>query len=85
MTEYHFSVIVRSGQLTDEQALDAADSLAAAGCDDASVRGHQEGMEVLFDRGADTLQEAIQSAVSDVESAGYQVARIQLEREALPG
>ena len=83
MTEFRFSVIVRSAQFEDQQALDAADALAAAGCDDASLRGHAEGFELLFDRAAPTLEEAIRSAALDVEKAGYRVSRVQLERETL--
>lgn len=84
MPEYRFAVIVAAPPLTHEQILDAADALGHAGCTDASVRGHPEGMELLFERAADSLQAAITAAVCDVESAGYRVARLEMERECIP-
>ena len=39
---------------------------------------------MLFERPSDSLQVAISSAISDVEGAGYQVAKVELEREAIP-
>ena len=83
MTDYRFSVIVSSEALTHDQILDATDALGNAGCTDASIRGHAEGMELLFERAADSLQAAIASAISDVERAGYRVARLEMEREAI--
>lgn len=85
MPQYRFNVIVPAPMLTDEEILDAADALASAGCIDASVRGHADGMELLFDRAADSLQSAITTAVSDVERAGYGVAKVEMEREAIHG
>ena len=84
MTEFRFSLIVPASQMTDEQILDIADGLAQAGCVDASVCGHAEGMELVFDREADSLQAALSSAVSDVERAGHRVSRVEMLREAIP-
>ena len=69
--------------MTHDETLDATDTLAGAGCTDASIRGHADGMELLFERAADSLQSAISSAVADVERVGYSVARVELEREAI--
>jgi hypothetical protein len=85
MSNYRFSVIVPTGPLTHEEILDAADALGDAGCTDASIRGHVAGMELLFERDAASLHEAMSSAIQDVESAGFQVAKVELEREALVG
>jgi hypothetical protein len=85
MTDYRFSVIVPSPQMTHEETLDATDALGNAGCTDASIRGHADGMELLFERASDSLQAAISSAIRDVESAGYRVSKVELEREAIPG
>jgi hypothetical protein len=84
MPEYRFTVIVATGPLSHEEILDATDALAEAGCLDASIRGHAEGMELLFDRTAESLQTALASAIADVESAGYRVLRVEMEREAIP-
>ncbi len=85
MPDYRFSVIVPTPEMTDDETLDATDVLGNAGCTDASIRGHVEGMELLFERAADSLQAAISSAIADVERAGYKVSKVELEREAIPG
>lgn len=84
MTDYSFSLIVLLGASTHDQILDATDALGIAGCTDASVRGHAQGMELLFERQADTLQAAISSAISDVERAGFKVGKVEMERKAIP-
>jgi len=71
--------------MTHDETLDATDALGNAGCTDASIRGHADGMELLFERTADSLQTAISSAIADVERAGYRVSKVELEREAIPG
>ncbi len=83
MTEYRFSVIVPSSELTQEEILETADALGDAGCLDASIRGHREGIELMFDRAADSLEAAITSAITDVESAGYRVHRVEMDRAAV--
>jgi len=83
MREYHFSLVIASEPLTQQEILDATDTLGEAGCTDASIRGHPEGMELLFDREAKTLQAALSSAIKDVENAGFRVLRIEMAREAI--
>ena len=85
MTNYRFSVIVPTPQMTHDETLDATDALGNVGCTDASIRGHADGLELLFERAADSLQAAISSAIADVERAGYRVSKVELEREAIPG
>lgn len=84
MHEYRFAVIVSALPPSTDDILDIADVLGEAGCLDASIRGHAEGMELLFERAADSLQAAISSAVADVERAGLRVSRVELERESIP-
>lgn len=84
MPDYRFSVIVPASAMTHEDILDAADALGNAGCTDASIRGHATGMELLFERTADSLQAAIASAISDVEQAGYEVSKVEMQRESIP-
>lgn len=83
MSDYRFAVIIPTDRLSHDQILDAADALGAAGCTDALIRGHSEGMELLFERSANSLQEAIASAIANIESCGYRVLRVQMEREAI--
>ena len=83
MSDYRFSIVIPSAAKTHDAILDAAEALAKEGCTDASLRGHEQGMELLFERSAESLQAAIVSAVSDVERAGFRVSRVELERETL--
>ena len=83
MAGFRFSVIVPTTSVTHDEILDATDALGDAGCTDASIRGHVDGLELLFERTADSLQAAILSAISDVESAGFRISRVEMEREAI--
>jgi hypothetical protein len=85
MTEYRFGVIIQVPPMTHDETLDATDALGNAGCTDASIRGHADGMELLFERAAGSLQTAISTAIADVERAGFRVSKVELEREAIPG
>jgi hypothetical protein len=80
MADYQFSVIIPTPPMTHEDILDATDALGNAGCLDASIRGHADGMEILFERTAESLQ----AALSDVERAGYRVSKVEMEREFIP-
>ena len=84
MSEFRFTVIVPTPPMTHEEILDATDALGSAGCTDASIRGHADGMELLFERAAESLQAAISSAISEVEGTGYRVSKVELQREAIP-
>jgi hypothetical protein len=84
MPEFNFSLIIKAPPLSEDKILDATDALGEAGCTDASIRGHADGMELLFTRSARSLQTAIISAVSAVERAGFKVARVEMERAAIP-
>lgn len=86
MTEYRFRLILSgpfSDQLTNDELLDATDALGTAGCDDALVSVHADGLELEFDRSHDSLEAAIASAVRDVERAGFHVESIEMDREAV--
>ena len=74
MPVHRFTLIVDGPDLQDGAVIDA---LFEAGCDDALV-GRAEGIQyVEFDREADRLDEAVLSAVADVERVpGLTVARI---------
>jgi len=83
MRDFRFALVIASRPLSHEEILDATDKLGEAGCTDASLRGHAEGMELLFVRTARSLQAAISSAITDVENAGFRVVRVEMEREAI--
>jgi hypothetical protein len=78
-----FSIIVAYSPGNQDEMLDVAETLAEAGCLDGSVGGHPEGLEVAFNREAASLDEAIKSAVSNVEAAGFKVSRVELARESI--
>jgi len=81
MTKYEFTLILKgSPELTEE----IADELFQAGCDDGTP-GTSEGVfSVDFHREADTLEEAINSAIGNLKAAGYEVDRVEIEAEAMP-
>ncbi len=78
--KYEFSLILTATDVTDQEA----DKLYKAGCDDGSIVSRGEVTLVQFDRAAGTLEEALASAISDVEGAGFQVARVEIERHEVP-
>ncbi|QDV42057.1 hypothetical protein Enr13x_19000 [Stieleria neptunia] len=83
MTEYRFRVVVPHQVMSEQQILDLADKLAAAGCDDGHLAGHDDGIEIVFDREAESRDEAMRSAVAQVEQCGLAVKRVELDREAI--
>ena len=78
--KYEFSLILTIADVTDEQA----DELFEAGCDDGSILSRGNVTRVQFDREAISLDAALSSAIRDVESAGLQVARVEIERHEVP-
>lgn len=74
MTTYEFS-IVASG--LDHEADDFESRFYDAGCDDSTVSFQKGHIIVDFAREANSFEEAISSAVSDVLKAGAHVDRIE--------
>lgn len=74
MKTFEFSVIA-SG--LDPEAADFADRFYDAGCDDATVSFLKGRIIVDFARDAQSIDEAISSAVACVEKAGAHVARLE--------
>lgn len=83
MIEYRFRVVIDHRVTTDQEILDLADKLAAAGCDDGHLAGHDEGIEMTFDRMAESRDDAMRSAVAQIERCGLAVKRLELDREAI--
>lgn len=63
----------------DELTAEVADRLYEAGCDDASPHSSGPTVYLDFHREAESLGDALGSAVKDVERAGYAVARVDVE------
>ena len=75
MSNHHFTLIAEGPDLQSDELIDA---IYEAGCDDATV-GRVDGIHYLdFDREADSLEEAILSAVADLErlDLGIEIVRL---------
>ena len=80
MNEYEFTVILQNlSEMTEE----AANALYEAGCDDGTPVSSEGKAWVSFLRDANSLEEALRSAIADVQTAGFRVAKVELEPETL--
>ncbi|MGA2796264.1 MAG: hypothetical protein ABSE63_01665 [Thermoguttaceae bacterium] len=71
---YSFTLVLADVPEITQQVEDA---LFEAGCDD-TLLGNRDGVTYLdFDRDANNLQEALQSAIRDVRKAGFTAIRIE--------
>lgn len=81
MKKYQFSLILKgSPELTEE----IADQLFEAGCDDGTPGTCNGVFSIDFHREADSLEAAINSAINNVKTAGYDVEHVQIEARAMP-
>lgn len=74
MQGFTFTLVVEGRDL---KAVEVVDALFETGCDDVLVRS-SEGVQFLdFDREAESVDEAVRSAVADMESVeGLMVTRL---------
>lgn len=70
---------------TDALSDDQMEALFANGCTDAVPASSCGEAWIDFDREANTLEEAMRSAVHDVRQNGLKVARVEVEEEAFAG
>ncbi len=78
--KYEFSLLLTAADVTEQQA----DKLYEAGCDDGSILSRGAFTVLQLDRVAPTLDEALTSAIRQVESIGLQVSRVEIERSEVP-
>ena len=79
MKTYEFDVVLKNvSEVTDEQA----DGLFAAGCNDGTPASCDGVAWIHFDREAASLEEAICSAVAQVQAAGMIVSKVELDVDA---
>jgi hypothetical protein len=79
MKTYAFDVVLKGlSEVTDEQA----DLLFASGCDDGTPASSGGVAWIHFDREAPALEEAIRSAVGQIQTAGFTVAKVELDADA---
>jgi hypothetical protein len=76
MKLYEFDVVLKGvSEVTDDQA----DILFEAGCDDGSPASCNSQAWIHFHREAASLEQAIRSAVAQVQSAGFTVSKVELD------
>jgi hypothetical protein len=78
MATYDFTLVLKDApELTEE----LADSLFAAGCDDGTP-GMCGGVTTIdFHRDANSLEDAIRSAIADASLAGCVTARVEIDAQ----
>ena len=81
MKEYEFTIVLAG---TPELTEELAERLFAAGCDDGSPGSCEQIVSIDFHRDAESLEEAIRSAIANVQASGCTVARVVIEEEAFP-
>jgi hypothetical protein len=82
MRLYTFTLILAG---VDVLTPEMAEALYEAGCDDSTPGSRCGVVMVHFDREAESLGDAIGSAVKDVEKAGFKVSKIEVEEPAPVG
>ena len=80
MAKYEFTLILKgSHELTEE----IADQFFETGCDDGTPDTRDGEFSIDFHRTAATLEDAINSAIGSVKSAGFEVERVEIEAGAM--
>jgi hypothetical protein len=79
MPSHDFTLILSVEDVTDDQC----NALFEAGCDDGTISTSERVTRIDFCRDAPTLEEAIRSAIGNVNAAGLQVARVEIEAGAI--
>jgi hypothetical protein len=78
MKKYEFAVILQATEITD--ALEEA--LGEFGCLDGLLSACDGVISIIFNRESDSLENAIRSAIADVQRAGARVKSVSIERES---
>lgn len=68
MNLYHFSILLRDA---NPQSEDLEDRLFNAGCDDALLCFNHQSVYLEFDREAENAKKAIESAMQNIQQAGF--------------
>lgn len=78
MNRYDFTVVAGGNlELTEE----LADKLFAAGAEDCSPGSCDGVLSVDFHRDADSLEQAVRSAIAHMQAAGLTAARVVIEAD----
>ena len=71
---YGFTVVLTAATLSVKEC----DALYEAGCDDGTIVTRKGKTFIIFDRKAESLEQAIRSATGDVRAAGFDVKRVEM-------
>jgi hypothetical protein len=77
---YEFQLVLADVSAMSE---DISNALFEAGCDDGTPFSSQGVASVGFTRDAANLEEAVRSAIADVNKAGFTVARVEPGEESV--
>jgi len=78
--KYEFSLILNQIDVSDDQV----EAFYQSGCDDGSVLSRGDVTMIQFDREAANFDEALVTAIRDVEKSGLVVARVEIDRREAP-
>jgi hypothetical protein len=79
MKTYEFSVVLAGLSSIDD---DLVEALYEAGCDDGTPISSGGVAWIGFSRESASLEEAIRSAIADVQKAGCAAARVEIEADS---
>jgi hypothetical protein len=80
MPTYDFQLVLGGLSSMSEQI---ADALYESGCDDGTAFSSEGVAAVGFSREADSLEEAVRSAIANVNKAGFVVSRVESADESV--
>jgi len=78
MRTFDFKLVLEQAEIDEAQA----DALYAR-CKDGTLITAVGETYMDFDRQADSLDEAVRSAIADINAAGFHVARVEIEADSL--
>ena len=76
---HEFTLVLSVAELTEAQC----NSLYASGCDDGTISTSQGVTRIDFAREAPSLEQAIRSAIENVQAAGLSVVRAEIAADHL--
>ena len=79
MKTFEFTLVL--GDLKEVTG-ESAEKIFEAGCDGGTFTSSNGEAEVQFDREAATLEAAVESAISQIESVGFTVAKVESDEFA---
>ena len=75
---WQFTITIKD---LDEFTNSQTDALYEAGCSDGTLCSRDGMADIHFDREAESLHKAIQSAIADIRQTGLDVDHVEIDRE----